>query len=209
MITRAALALAAVAATLAAVPASAQPPARQLVLQDVAGDANGLNDQGSERVVGDIAIPGLSSPEADLLRVRLAPLKQSGRVIGWSLSFRLAGRVGPNSRTGQDLAYGLVAQASEACRFQVLYQTHGSRAGGASTTSSGGCGATETRAQPLAATVAGDLIRVDLPYAFLPDAVRRGVVLRDIQAFVRLVPGGTAPLGELDAVRADDQYQLP
>lgn len=186
-------------------PALAVGAPRDLVLEDAAEDANGLNDQGSERVVGDVSTPGLSAPEADLLRVRLSALRDGGSTTGWSVAFRVAGEVGPQAQTGDQLEYGLVAQPTEDCRFLVTFTTSGAGRGSAVFRSSS-CG---TGSVALPASVAGSVVRVDLPYRLLPRDVQPGARLGDVQAYTRLAPRGSGGVGELDSVRARGDFRLP
>jgi hypothetical protein len=177
------------------------------VLEDAAQDANGLNDQGSERVVGDIATPGMSSPEADLLRVRLSTLREGGRTTGWSVAFRVAGDVGPQAQTGEELEYGLVAQPTPDCRFAVTFTTSGAGRGTAAFSDSGGCGPGSRVELP--SRLDGSVVRVDLPYRLLPNGVQPGARLGDVQAWTRFAPHGSSGAGELDNVRARGDYRLP
>jgi hypothetical protein len=196
------------AAALLPVPSFAAPPSADLLLVDPAGDANGLNDQGSERLLGDVSTPAGSAPEADLLRVRLAPLTERGRTTGWSVAFRVAGEIGPHTRTGEQLAYGLVAQPTQACRFSVVFTTDGAGRGTAALSDSGGCGSGPGEV-PLTSRVDGTVVRVELPYRLLPRDLQAGAELRDVQAFSRLVPAGSGAVGELDSVRARGDFRLP
>ncbi|HVE69220.1 MAG TPA: hypothetical protein VNB64_11615 [Solirubrobacteraceae bacterium] len=184
-------------------------PARDLVMTDPAGDANGVNDQGSEHLVGNVVSPAASAAEADLLRVRLSPLRERSRVVGWSVAFRTAGRIGPHGRSGQDLQYGLVGQPTPDCRFVVEFTTNGVGRGVAHYGDSGGCGA-GPRLVRLPAVVDGSSVRVDLPYRLLPEQLRPGTVLPDVSAWARLAPEALTPVGELDNVlRGPHSYRLP
>lgn len=188
-------------------PALAVGGPGDLVLEDVAQDANGLNDQGSERVVGDVSTPGMSSAEADLLRVRLSALREGGRTTGWSVAFRVAGDVGPQAATGEQLEYGLVAQPTPDCRFSVTFTTSGAGRGTAAFSDSGGCGPGSRVELP--SRLDGSVVRVDLPYRLLPRGVQPGARLGDVQAWTRLSPQGMHGFGELDNVRARGDYRLP
>lgn len=207
--TRKALLGAACCAAVLPLPAVAAVSPGDLVLTDVAGDANGLNDQGSERVVGNLATPAASSPEADLLRVRLSPLIERGTTTGWSVAFRVGGEIGPHQQSGEQLAYGLVAQPTEQCRVSVTFTTAGSGRGSAALADSGACGGDAGQSVELPVAVEGGAVRIDLPYRLLPRDLQPGVVLRDVQAFTRLVPGGSGAVGELDSVRARGDFRLP
>lgn len=193
----------------AAVAETAPSRAGDLVIDDPAGDANAINDQGSERLVGNVAEPRASAPEADLLRIRLAPLREQGRVTGWSVAFRAAGPIGPHAATGQDLNYGIVAQPNSRCRFLIDFTTDVAGRGTARYADSGGCGGGPTTvALPL--TVDGTYVRVDVPYRLLPPALRPGAVLPDVSAWTRIAPDALAPVGELDNVlRGRHAYRLP
>jgi hypothetical protein len=207
--TRKAVVGAACCAAILPLPALATVSPAELVLSDVAGDANGLNDQGSERLVGNVAAPAGSAPEADLLRVRLSPLSERGRTTGWSVAFRVSGDIGPHQQSGEQLAYGLVAQPTEQCRFSVIFTTSDAGRGSAALTDSGGCGGDAGRSGALPAAVDGSVVRIDLPYRLLPRDLQAGTVLRDLQAFTRLVPGGSGAVGEIDGVRARGDFRLP
>lgn len=207
---RAALAVACCAAVVPAAAFAAAPaPVPDLVMTDPAGDANGVNDQGSEHLIGNVVQPAASSPEADLLRVRLSPLRERGRVTGWTVAFRTAAAAGPDGVTGQDLNYGIVGQPTPDCRFVVQLTTDGRGRGTALYGDSGGCG-DGPRTVALPATVDGSLVRIDVPYRLLPAALRPGTVLPDVSAWARLAPHGLTPVGELDNVlRGPHSYRLP
>ena len=195
-------------AVLVPLPALAAGGSGDLVMKDVAGDANGINDQGSEFIVGDVPTPGMSSAEADLRRVRLSPLREGGRTIGWSVAFRVSGPIGPHARTGEQLEYGVVAQPNRDCRFSVKFTTSGPGRGTAAFSNGGHCGERSGRFE-VPARVDGSVVRVDLPYRLLPADVQPGVRLRDLQAWTRFSPQGTHGIGELDNVRAAGDYRLP
>ena len=194
-------------AVLVPLPALAVGAPADLVMEDVSEDANAFNDQG-EGLVRDVRTPGMSAAEADLLRVRLSPLRERGRTTGWSVAFRVAGDVGPHARTGEQLEYGVVAQPNPDCRFSVTFTTSGAGRGTAAFSNGGDCGGGSGRFA-LPARVDGSVVRVDLPYRLLPADVQPGVRLERLQAWTRFAPQGTHGLGELDNVFARGDYRLP
>ncbi len=193
--------------------ASAQP-ADRLVLRDIAGDANAVNDQG-EGVVGNRATPEQLA-QADLRRVTLGPLTDgTGRVLGLRFSLTTTSRPAPLAG-GTPLAYGLLLQPHRDCRLVVEHVTAGVSPTGERTPAAGrlahSCDDGRYTEGPLRVAVHGRTATVDVPYRVLPAQAQRTAEVGGAAAYVR-----TAPLGqlndsrpaELDGGRVTQRYALP
>ena len=193
--------------------ASAQP-ADRLVLRDVAGDANAVNDQG-EGLFGNQATPQQVA-QADLRQVALGPLTDTaGRVVGLRVSVTTTARPGPLA-DGTPLAYGLVLQPHRDCRLVVEHLTSSTSATGVQTRAAGrlahSCDDGYYREVPLRVTVDGRTATVDVPYRVLPAQAQRTAEVGGATAYVR-----TAPLShlnrsrpaELDGARVTQAYAFP
>jgi hypothetical protein len=195
-----------------AVAASADSNSR-MALEDVAGDANGLNDQG-EGLVGNIAL-GRQVAQADLRRVALVPLPGEDAASGLRLRIRTTTAPAPLA-DGTPLAYGLVMQPHPDCRIVLEYVSEGtSRTGHAVAERARlihSCEDGHYQEVPLPASVSGRSATVDVPYALLPEQAQAGAVAHSVAAYVRTAPFGDtnrAKPGQLDGVRTMSRYTFP
>jgi hypothetical protein len=90
---RPALGLAAVSTGLLALGATAAP--KPLVLTDIAGDANALNDQGLGQGVDNNATP-VSEAAADIVKTTLANTFKGKKCTGFTITMEMAGDVDPS-----------------------------------------------------------------------------------------------------------------
>ena len=204
MTVRRALVLLSCLGVLAPLPALAFPGPGP-VLTDVAGDANGVNDQG-EGLVGDQSGLGHSAPEADLRSVHLAPLRSKGRTTGMSLTVATTEPLRTHRGTGQEVALTVVAHVTSDCLFAVILTTRGDDVGPA-TLSSGGCGDGVDRELPVIRR--GSTVRVDLPYRLLPGEAAPGARLRDMRLSTRLAAEEGYAVGEIDGAHGGRGARLP
>ena len=205
------LALAASGTAVAAAPSA--PSADRLVLPDVAGDANGLNDQGEGRV-GNVST-SRQGDAADLREVVLAPLAdRSGRTIGLRLSVTTTAPPAPLS-SGTPLVYGVVMQPHSDCRIVLEYVTGGTPLSGPAQPAGRlrhSCDDGWYTEVPLTASLDGRTATVEAPYDLLPARAQAGAEAHSVAAYVRTAPFGAlnrAMPGEIDGLRTPTRYAFP
>ena len=186
----------------------------RLVLRDIAGDANAVNDQG-EGLVGNVA----TSPQvaqADLRSITLGPMTDAdGHVTGLRVAVTTTARPAPLTH-GTPLAYGVVLQPTPDCRFVVEHVTHAVSPTGHRTPAAGrlrhSCDDGRYTELPLRTALRGRTATVELPYSVLPAQAQRGAEARGAAAYVRTAPFGelnrTRPV-EIDGARTAQRYTLP
>ena len=202
---RTAVAAAVLLLTAAAGAASAAEPATTRILNDIAGDANAVNDQG-EGLVGDI-VAGPQLDQADLRNVVVtapADKTRGGRTLRVSFTTTAAPAPMPD---GTALAYGIAAQPGRNCRLAVEYITAARPRLGAPTQPRGlllhSCRDGRTEQVPVAVSRSGRTVTVHVPEAALPFQARGARVLPSANGYVRTVPSGNSAArpGEIDNVR--------
>lgn len=202
--------LAVCATVVAALPALAAPRTAAVVI-DVAGDANGVNDQGLR--YGDISLLadqssfGNVAPEADLRALRFAPLRGGGRTTGIALSVTTTEPLQAPGATGRDLVAHVIVHVTSDCLFSVAFVTRSGRAPVARL-GSGGCSGAGT-GDELPTTQDGRTVRVDLPYRLLPGDARPGRSLRDITMSTRLSLSGSSSFFSVDTAYGGRGARLP
>lgn len=186
----------------------------RLVLRDIAGDANAVNDQG-EGLVGNVATSSQVA-QADLRSITLRPMTDAdGHVTGLRLAVTTTARPAPLA-DGTPLAYGVVLQPAADCRFVVEHVTHAVSPTGQRTPAAGrlrhSCDDGRYVELPLHTTVEGRTATVDVPYSVLPAQAQRGAEARGPAAYVRTAPFGqlnrSRPV-EIDGARTAQRYAFP
>jgi hypothetical protein len=122
---RPALGLAAVSTAVLALGASSA--AKPLVLEDVAGDANALNDQGFGAGVDDNATP-VSEAAADIVKATLANTMVGKKCTGFTVTMEMAGDVDPSLPA----IYRLLGNTTKNDGIFQIYLNNGAAAGGES-----------------------------------------------------------------------------
>jgi hypothetical protein len=193
--------------------ASAAPPDR-LALADIAGDANGLNDQG-EGLVGNVATTW-QVRQADLRNVEVGPLTDvAGQRRGLRVTVTTTARPAPLA-TGTPLAYGLVMQPHRDCRVVVEYLSRGASPTGQPVPAAArlihSCDGGHYTEVELAAALQGRTVTIDVPYDRLPAQAQAGAEAHSLAAYVRTAPFGElnrGKPGEIDGTRTSRRYTFP
>lgn len=187
--------------------------ADRLVLGDVAGDANALNDQG-EGLVGNIST-SRQVAHADLREVTVGALRDgAGATVGLRLSVTTTAPPAPLS-DGSPLVYGLVMQPHPDCRIVLEYVTGGTPLSGPAEPAGRlrhSCDDGWYTEVPLTASLDGRTATVEAPYALLPAQAQAGAEAHSVAAYVRTAPFGTlnrAMPGEIDGARTLTRYAFP
>ena len=202
--------LVACATVLAALPAVAAPRTAAVVA-DVAGDANGANDQGLN--YGGVGPPrdqtslGNTAPQADLRALRLAPLRDRGRTTGIALTVTTTEPLQALGGSGRELVALVVVHVTSDCLFTIAVVTRSGR-GPAAHLGSGGCSAPAVGGQLLTVQDART-VRVDLPYRLLPPDARPGRSVRVITMATRLSVSGSSSFFSLDTAYGGRGARLP
>lgn len=187
--------VACLAVAVAPLPGFAAQPARELVVHDVAHDANAVNDQLGGRQAGDITTSAGSADEADLRRLRVRSLRQGGKPVGLSFLFTTTEPLGEHRATGKDVELWLEINLDGDCMFTLRVPTTDGRVGDARLTP-GFCSGTGTR--KLRAVQNGAEIRVDAMYGQLPPEVTPGRRAQELTLSTRLLTA-QYPAGDLDS----------
>lgn len=211
--TRRAVVAAVTCALAASGPAVASQPADRLLLTDVAGDANALNDQG-EGLIGNVST-SRQVDAADLRKVVLEPLRdRAGRTVGLRLSVTTTAPPASLS-DGTPLAYGLVMQPHADCRLVLEYVTAGTPLSGRADHLGRlrhSCDDGRYTEVPLGASLNGRTATVEAPYDLLPTLARAGAEAHSVAVYVRTAPFGEmnrSKPGEIDGTRTNARYVLP
>lgn len=198
-------AAAACIALVAAGSAAAAETSTDIALQDIAGDANALNDQG-EALVGNLSI-GRQIDQADLRTITVAAVPgQAAREPALRVSFTTTAKPAPLA-DGTPLAYGVLLVPARDCRMTVEYVTARTSRTAKPTPPTGvlthTCDDGHHTQTVLPARLTGRTATVDVPRRLLPAAARAAKRLGDGAAYVRTVPadGSAARPVELDSAR--------
>lgn len=163
------------ALSLAAVLAAAAPAVagddRPLVLHDVTGDANGIND-GGEFHTGDRPTPG-SQPAFDLRSVELAPIVEGARTTGLTVTYRM------QAPLTDRLQLNLKVR-TPSCPDIYLQYVHGSQPRAQLST---GC---SYSVHSIAAKASGDTVTLTVPFSKLPGKALHDNVFTTVNAFSQL-----------------------
>ena len=150
-LTRPALALAAVATALLAAGATAAP--KPLVLEDVTGDANALNDQGFGLGVDNNSTP-VSEAAADIVKATLANTFAGKTCTGFTITMEMAADVDPSLPA----IYRLLGNTTKNDGIFQIYLNNGAAAAGESEIRYGAGDADTTVPMKTPAKVAGKTI---------------------------------------------------
>ena len=188
--------------------ASPSPPSDgpgKITLEDIAGDANALNDQG-EGLIANVRT-GHQIDQADLRTVTLAALHGRTRAASrLRISFTTTARPG-SLPDGTPLAYGVLLVPGRDCRMTVEYVTARSSSIARSTGPTGvlthTCDDGVHTRSVLPVRLVGRTATVEVAYRLLPAPARAAKHPGNATAYVRTVPAdiSAARPVELDSAR--------